>query len=86
MDEDKLCQLVTIDVRPDGRKELVALADAYRESAESWADLLRDCACRGMRAPVLAIGNGALGFWKAAREAAGGWSTRRTWSRSSAPK
>ena len=63
--EGKLCLLVMIGVRADGRKELVALADGYRESAESWADLLRDCARRGMRAPVLAIGDGALGFWSA---------------------
>ena len=57
-----------IGVRADGRKELVALADGYRESAESWADLLRDAARRGMRAPVLAMGDGALGFWGALRE------------------
>jgi hypothetical protein len=50
------------------RKELIALADRYRESTESWADLLRDCARRGMRAPVLAAGDGALGFWGALRE------------------
>jgi transposase-like protein len=55
LDEDKLCLLVMIGVRADGRKELVALAGGYRESAESWADLLRDCARRGMRAPVLAM-------------------------------
>jgi transposase-like protein len=66
--EGKLCLLVMIGVRADGRKELVALADGYRESAESWADLLRDCKRRGMRAPVLAIGDGALGFWSALRE------------------
>jgi transposase-like protein len=66
--EGKLCLLVMIGVRADGRKELVALAGGYRESAESWADLLRDCARRGMRAPALAVGDGALGFWKAARE------------------
>ena len=54
--------------RGDGRKELIALADGYRESAESWADLLRDCARRGMRAPVLAVGDGTLGFWGALRE------------------
>jgi transposase-like protein len=66
--EGKLCLLVMIGVRADGRKELIALADGYRESAESWADLLRDCARRGMRAPVLAVGDGALGFWKAVRE------------------
>jgi transposase-like protein len=68
LEEHKLCLLVLIGVRADGRKELVALADGYRESAESWADLLRDCARRGMRAPVLAIGDGALGFWGALRE------------------
>jgi Transposase, Mutator family len=61
LEEHKLCLLVMIGVRTDGRKELVALADGYRESAESWADLLRDCARRGMHAPVLAIGDGALG-------------------------
>jgi transposase-like protein len=68
LEEHKLCLLVMIGVRADGRKELIALADGYRESAESWADLLRDCARRGMRAPVLAVGDGALGFWSALRE------------------
>ena len=62
LEEHKLCLLVLIGVRADGRKELIALADGYRESAESWADLLRDCARRGMRAPVLAVGDGALGL------------------------
>ena len=57
-----------IGVRVDGMKELVALADGYRESTGSWADLLRDCKRRGMRAPVLAVGDGALGFWGALRE------------------
>jgi transposase-like protein len=51
LEEHKLCLLVMIGVRADGRKELIALADGYRESAQSWADLLRDCARRGMRAP-----------------------------------
>jgi transposase-like protein len=68
LEQDKVCLLVMIGVRADGRKELVALADGFRESAESWADLLRDCKRRGMRAPVLAVGNGALGFWKALRD------------------
>ncbi len=68
LEEHKLCLLVMIGVRADGRKELIALADGYRESAESWADLLGDCARRGMRAPVLAAGDGALGFWGALRE------------------
>ena len=68
LEEDKLCLLVMIGVRADGRKELIALADGYRESTESWADLLRDCSRRGMRAPVLAAGDGTLGFWGALRE------------------
>ncbi|HYV00776.1 MAG TPA: IS256 family transposase [Actinomycetota bacterium] len=67
-DDDRLCVLVMVGVRTDGTKELVALADGYRESTESWADLLRDCRRRGMRAPVLAVGDGALGFWTAARD------------------
>jgi transposase-like protein len=68
LEEARLCLLVMIGVRTDGRKELIALADGYRESAESWADLLRDCARRGMRAPVLAADDGALGFWGALRD------------------
>jgi putative transposase len=68
LEEHKLCLLVMIGVRADGRKELIALADGYRESAESWADLLRGCKRRGMRAPVLAVGDGALGFWGGRRE------------------
>jgi transposase-like protein len=66
--EDKLCLLVLIGVRADGAKELITMADGYRESAGSWADLLRDAKRRGMRAPVLAVGDGALGFWNALRE------------------
>lgn len=68
LEQEKVCLLVMIGVRCDGRKELVALADGFRESSESWADLLRDCKRRGMAAPVLAVGDGALGFWKALRE------------------
>jgi transposase-like protein len=68
LEEHKLCLLVMIGVRADGRKELIALADGYRESTESWADLLRDCKRRGTAAPVLAVGDGALGFWGALRE------------------
>ena len=52
LDQDKVCLLVMIGVRSDGRKELIALADGFRESSESWADLLRDCKRRGMTAPT----------------------------------
>ena len=79
LEEHKLCLLVMIGVRADGRKELIALADGYRESAESWADLLRDCSRRGMRAPVLAAGDGALGFWGALREVFPGTKEQRCW-------
>jgi putative transposase len=68
LDEDRLCCLVMVGVRLDGTKELVAIRDGYRESTESWADLLRDLKRRGMPAPVLAVGDGALGFWAAARD------------------
>jgi putative transposase len=68
LEQDKVCLLVMIGVRADGTKELIALADGHRESSESWADLLRSCKRRGMRAPVLAVGDGALGFWAAIRD------------------
>ncbi len=79
LEQEKLCLLVMIGVRSDGRKELVALADGYRESTESWADLLRSCRRRGMTAPVLAVGDGALGFWKAMREVFPGTREQRCW-------
>ena len=66
--QDKVCLLVMVDVRADGTKELVALDDGHRESTESWLDLLRSAKRRGMRAPVLAVGDGALGFWAALRQ------------------
>ena len=52
LEQDKVCLLVMIGVRADGTKELIALADGYRESEQSWLDLLRDCKRRGMTAPV----------------------------------
>ena len=58
LEEDRLCALVIIGVRPDGTKALVALEDGYRESTESRASLLRVLTARGMRAPALAIGGG----------------------------
>ena len=68
LEQDKVCLLVMIGVRADGTKELIALDDGHRESTESWLDLLRGCKRRGMAAPVLAVGDGALGFWSAVRE------------------
>jgi len=68
LDDDRLCTLVMIGACPDGTKELIAVEDGYRESAESWKAVLRDLKRRGMRAPVVAVGDGALGFWSALRE------------------
>jgi transposase-like protein len=67
--DDRLCCLVMVGARIDGQKEIIALQDGYRESTESWAEFLRDLKKRGMRAPALAIGDGALGFWGALRDA-----------------
>ena len=82
--QDKVCLLVMIGVRPDGKKELIALADGHRESTESWADLLRSCKRRGMAAPVLAAGDGALGFWAALRDVFPETKEQRCWFHKSA--
>ncbi len=68
LEDDRLAALVLIGARPDGTKEVIALEDGFRESTDSWASLLRDVKARGMRAPVVAVGDGALGFWAALRE------------------
>ena len=79
LEQDKVCLLVMIGVRADGTKELVALTDGHRESSESWADLLGDCKRRGMAASVLAIGDGALGFWAALRDVFPATHEQRCW-------
>ena len=67
LEEERLCALVIVGVRADGRKELVAIPDGQRESTGAWADLLRDAKRRGMRAPVVMVGDGALGHVDGAR-------------------
>jgi len=79
LEEAKACVLVMVGVRADGGKELIAMDSGYRESGESWANLLRDAERRGMRAPVLAVGDGALGFWKALREVFPDTREQRCW-------
>ena len=79
VEDDRLCTLVVLGVRADGTKELVALEDGYRESAESWASVLRDLSRRGLRAPVVAIGDGALGFWAAVRDVWPETTPQRDW-------
>jgi transposase-like protein len=78
--EDKrLCCLVIVGVRLDGTKELVAISDGYRESTQSWAELLRDVRRRGMQAPGLVTGDGALGFWSAVADVFPETSHQRDW-------
>src|SRR3954469_9162185 len=67
-EDDRLCLLVVIGVREDGVKELLAVEDGYRESAESWAAVMRDLKDRGLNEPELVIGDGALGTWAALRD------------------
>jgi putative transposase len=68
LEQARLCCLVIVGVRADGTKELVAVGDGERESTDSWAELLRDLRRRGMQAPVVAVGDGALGLWAALRD------------------
>jgi len=79
LERDRLCCLVIVGVRPDGSKELIALADGYREDTESWLDLLRSLKKRGLDGPCLAVGDGALGFWGALREVFPAAAEQRCW-------
>jgi putative transposase len=79
LEQARLCCLVIVGVRADGTKELVALADGERESTLSWAELLRDCRRRGMRAPVVMVGDGALGLWRALEEVFPATRHQRDW-------
>ncbi len=68
-DAARSCLLVIIGVTPEGKKELVAIGDGLRESTESWLEVLRDLKARGLaHGPLLAVGDGALGFWAALAE------------------
>lgn len=69
LEDDKQCMLVIIGATPDGRKELVGFLDGYRESTQSWRELLLDLKARGLISPPkLATGDGAMGFWAALEE------------------
>ena len=72
MEEANQCILVVMGATAEGKKELVALTDGFRESTQSWKDLLLDMKRRGLQYdPQLAIGDGALGFWKALPQVGG---------------
>jgi transposase-like protein len=75
LEDDRTCILVLIGATAEGDKELLAVYDGYRESKASWQEVLRDLKRRGLkRAPLLATGDGALGFWSAMEEE---WPTTR---------
>ena len=80
LEEARHCILVIIGADASGHKELVGLWDGYRESEQSWKELLLDLKSRGLaQAPALAIGDGALGFWKALRHVYGQTRWQRCW-------
>jgi transposase-like protein len=80
LEEARHCILVIMGVDATGHKELVGLWDGYRESEQSWTELLLDLKSRGLaQAPALAIGDGALGFWKALRHVYGQTRWQRCW-------
>src|SRR5215216_3250493 len=78
-EQGRLCCLVIVGVRADGRKELVAVTDGTRESTDDWAELLRDLRRRGMGAPVVMVGDGGLGLWRALREVFPATREQRCW-------
>jgi putative transposase len=79
LEQARLCCLVMVGVRADGTKELVAVADGERESTDSWSEVLRDLRRRGMQAPVVAVGDGALGLWAALRDVFPATHHQRDW-------
>ena len=80
LEEDRQCILVLRGATKDGEKELIAMTDGHRESAQSWSELLLDVKRRGLAIdPKLAVGDGALGFWKAVAEVFPTTQEQRCW-------
>jgi putative transposase len=80
LEDDRQCILVLMGATTDGKKELIAMTDGHRESAQSWSELLLDVKRRGLVVdPKLAIGDGALGFWKAVAEVFPATKEQRCW-------
>ena len=78
-DEQRLCALVVIGVTSQGKKQLLAIEDGVRESTQSWREVLLQLKARGMKAPTVAIGDGALGFWGALEEVYPTTQPQRCW-------
>lgn len=80
LEDDRQCLLVLMGATKEGQKELIAITDGHRESAQSWKELLLDVKRRGLAVePKLAVGDGALGFWKALREVFPNTREQRCW-------
>jgi transposase-like protein len=80
LEDQKQCILVLMGSTPGGDKELIAIQDGFRESEQSWLELLEDVKQRGLKvAPKLAVGDGALGFWKALRKVYPATQVQRCW-------
>jgi transposase-like protein len=80
LEKEKTVLLCVLGAREDGEKELVAMEPGYRESTESWASVLRDLRSRGLQAPLLAVGDGALGLWAALDEVFPTTEHQRCWN------
>lgn len=78
-DDARQCIVVIIGVTSQGKKEFLAIEDGYRESEQSWTEVLIDLKDRGFKSPKLAVGDGALGFWKASRKVFGQTRSQRCW-------
>ena len=78
-DEQRLCALVVIGVTSQGEKQLLAIEDGVRESTQSWREVLLQLKARGMKAPTVVIGDGALGFWGALEEVYPTTQPQRCW-------
>lgn len=78
-DDQRLCALVVIGVTSQGEKQLLAIEDGVRESTQSWREVLLQLKARGMKAPTVAIGDGALGFWGALEEVYPTTQPQRCW-------
>ena len=85
LEDARQCILVIIGANSEGKKELLGIADGYRESEESWKELLLDLKQRGLSIePKLATGEGGLGFWKALPQIFGSTRAQRCWKHKTA--
>lgn len=78
-DDQRLCALGVIGVTSQGEKQLLAIEDGVRESTQSWREVLLQLKARGMKAPTVVIGDGALGFWGALEEVYPTTQPQRCW-------